>query len=173
MKTTNESTNEVQQVNQEQAQELQKLRNVLGSDWKDSKSKEIAIFIYVCNSFRSRKVTFPQLYAKAIELRYDSKFDLKKIEELAQGTQKNFVNRFAKFLGGTIASAQIKESEQAKFFNIEIQTGEVPTFEIPINPSKFLSPQVKDLEQAITLPRRKLRISREDILPEEVEVLQE
>lgn len=136
----------------------------INSNW----SKELKIFKDVLANNRNKTKTFSELLNEAISLRNNSTYDLKPYNELAIKVKQNFTNRLARFIGGSLKSAEIKPSKQAKYFNIEVQSGQICVFSQPIDPSRNISPQVKD-GRTIKLPRRNLVPLNIDISIEDIE----
>ena len=137
---------------------VKKVRDVYGIKLSPTKAKELMIFNEVVEKNRDRKQkTFAFLLSQAVQLRNSSKYGLVEFNKLSKGTKSNFTNRFARFLGGTNERSHYKlETKQSKVFNIATWTGQVCKFRIQLDPSFNTSPQVKDVDQRIILPTRKL-----------------
>lgn len=139
-------------------QTIKKVRDVYGIKLTPTKAKELMIFKEVVEKNRDRKYkTFAFLLSQAVQLRNSSKYGLIEYNKLSKGTKQNFTNRFARFLGGTNERSHYKlETKQSKIFNIATWTGQTCKFKIVLDPSLNTSPQVKDIDQRIILPTRKL-----------------
>ncbi len=159
------NTSEVQTTNpvSQATVKVVKGRLIFNFTIADSWGKELTIFQEVVKANRQKKVSFSQLIDEAIKLRTNPKFDLVAFNKLTLKTQKNFVNRLARYLGGTFESGEKRNSKQAVYFNIEVQSGLTCSFSTPINIDYNLSPQVKAEGQSITLPRRTLTRLTSDI----------
>ena len=147
MKNSKESTKETKKTRKNAS----KKRNVFGKELSKAPN-ELQLILEACESLVGVKgITYNDVLNKVIELRPTSKFALKPNTDLTRKTRQNFVNRIAKTLGSTRLSAQLNPSLQAKKFNIELQTRLKVKFEVPIDPSANISPQVKQEGQSFEI----------------------
>ena len=113
---------------------------------------DVNILIDVSKKFSGKVKSFDEVFRTAKDLR-NSYPNVKSYEALSPGHKRNFENRLARFLAGTIISANHSTNEQPKIFNIENILGKKCTeWTYPINPIKNLSPQVKRSGQKFRFP---------------------
>lgn len=141
-----------------------KPRVIFGKQISDSERNELKLILEVIDSNLGRTFTFSEFFNLCKSLRTNPKFNLLPYNQLAARVKTNFENRIAKTLGGTVISANYKESIQSKFFNFEVQTGGRIKFLKPINPTLPLSSQVKADGQTFTIPERSLVIKPKKLL---------